>query len=64
MTLPPMLQSLVQNAPGRRIEPYKVKRTTLIPMAEAQSSIYFLKPPNHKVRGQAMTPEVRPGSGL
>ncbi len=32
--------------------------------AYPQSLVYFLKPPNPKVRGQAMTPEVRHGNHL
>lgn len=64
MTLPPVLQSRVQNAPGRRIEPNKVKGRASILMTDAHSSIDCLNPPNRKIRGQAMSPEARPGSGL
>jgi hypothetical protein len=64
MALPLMLQSGVKNALGRRIEPNKVNRRASILMPGPQSSVYYLKPSNRKMQGQAMTPEARPGSGL
>ena len=64
MTLPPVLQSHVQNVQGRRIEPNKVEKRASILMLGPQSSVYCLKPSNRKMRGQAMTPEARPRSGL
>ena len=64
MTLPPMLQSRAQNVPGRRIEPYKVTIIISKFMPAPQSLVYFLKPPNRKVQGQATAPEVRHSSGL